>query len=199
MKANLKTLAVAACLAISTCAYAQVGFLRPEFSYSFARLDGSDAAGFKVEDSLGYGIAGGYVVGAQNEHEFGISLATTDFNLSANVGTASATGKVKVVPVLANYRYYLGTKTDAARCYLAPSVGSTSIKTTTSVVSGITTVNDSSSGTCFTWAAGIGVLFKVDDKIDVDLGYRYVGGLKVKETNIKAKVGMLYLAGNFRF
>jgi opacity protein-like surface antigen len=201
MNANLKTLAIAACLAIGTSSYAQGVFIRPELSYNFASLSGSNSDGFKVQDALGYGVAGGTRFGTQEESEFGLSVATLKFSLTSNVVGAgvSASGNVKVVPIMANYRYYFGTKSDVARPYFAPSAGWTNIKTSTAVVSGLTTSSSSSSGNCFTWAAGVGLLVKLDDKLDMDLGYRYIGGLKVRNTNVKMTVGSFCAGMNFRF
>jgi opacity protein-like surface antigen len=201
MNANLKTLAIAACLAIGTSSYAQDVFIRPELSFNFASLSGSDSNGFKVQDALGYGVAGGTRFGVQEESEFGLSVSTLKFTVASSISGpgVSASGNLKVVPIMANYRYYFGAKSDIARPYFAPSVGWTNIKTNTSVVSGLTTTVSNSSGNCFTWAAGAGVLFKLDDKLDLDLGYRYIGALKVRTTNIKLTVGSLYLGMNIRF
>jgi len=199
MNANLKTLAIAACLAIGTSSYAQGVFIRPELSFNFVALSGSDSNGFKVQDALGYGVAGGTRFGAQEESEFGLSVAALKFTLASSITGASASGNVKVMPIMANYRYYFGTKSDVARPYFAPSAGWTNIKTNSSVVSGITTSSSSSSGNCFTWAAGVGLLVKLDDRLDMDLGYRYIGGLKVRTTNVKMTVGSIYAGLNFRF
>jgi len=192
MKANLKTLAIATCLALGTCTYAQEGFVRPELSYNFASLKGSDASGSTLKDAGGYAVAAGASFGAQNEHEIGISVGVANFWIS---GSSGAYGKVKTMPILANYRYYLGTKANSARFYLAPSVGNTSVKVNESNKGS----TFSSSNTSFNWGGGIGALFKVADKFDVDLGFRYMEGIKIKDTNIHVQVNTLYIGANFRF
>jgi opacity protein-like surface antigen len=200
MKAILRTLAIATCLVTGTCAYAQQGFIRPELSYNFASLNGSDATGFKTKNSVGYGVTGGGYFGAQNEHEIGLGIGIEDFSLSSTVASVTVSGKAKTVPVLVDYRYCFGAMTDMARFYVGPYAGYTNIKYNVRATVGPTTVaTDSSSGSSFTWGAGLGVLFKVADKIDADLGYRYIGGLKISDSNIKAKVGSLYAGVNFRF
>ena len=88
MKANLKTLAIAACFAISTCAYAQEGFIRPELSYNFAKLGITGVTGVGLKDAVGYGVAGGASFGAQNEHEIGLSIGILDFSLSSSIPTS---------------------------------------------------------------------------------------------------------------
>jgi opacity protein-like surface antigen len=201
MKANLKTLAIAVCLAIGTCAYAQGVFIRPELSYNFASVTGSDASGFKTQDALGYGIAGGTIFGAQNENEFGLSIALLKFNLASNVtgSGVNTSGNLKIVPLLANYRYYFGSKSDVVRPYFAPSAGWTSVKTNATTVNGITTSVNSTSGHNFTWGVGAGLSAKMNDRVDLDLGYRYLGGLKVRTTNAKITVGAFYAGLNIRF
>ena len=200
MKTNLKTLAIVTCLAVGTCAYAQEGFIRPELSYNFASLSGSDAVGFKTKDAAGYGVTGGAYIGAQNEHEIGLAIGKVDFSLSANAAGVTVSGKAKTVPVLASYRYYFGAKADVARLYVGPYVGYTSIKYNVRATFGTPAVfTDSSSGNSFTWGGGLGGMTKVTDKIDIDIGYRFIGGLKISDTNIKARVGSLYAGANFRF
>lgn len=199
MKTNLKTLAIATCLVIGTCVYAQQGFIRPELSYNFASLSGSDATGFKTKNSVGYGVTGGGYFGAQNEHEIGLGIGIEDFSLSTNVAGVSVSGKAKTVPVLVDYRYCFGAMTDMARFYVGPYAGYTNIKYNLRVAAGNTVATGSSSGSSFTWGGGLGVLFKAADKVDADVGYRYIGGLKVSDSNIKAKVGSLYAGVNFRF
>jgi opacity protein-like surface antigen len=54
----------------------------------------------------------------------------------------------------------------------------------------------SSSGKGSTWGAGLGVLFKVADKVDVDAGYRY---MEFKESNAKVKMNTLYAGIDVRF
>ena len=196
MKVTLKTLAVAACLAISTCAYAQEGFIRPELSYNFAKLSANGNSWLGLKDAVGYGVAGGATFGAQNEHEVGLSIGFLDFTPTSSLPASSITGKIKSVPVMANYRYYFGAKTASLRFYLAPSIGYSSDKVdyTLNVSGG--SFHHTSSGTDFTWGAGLGVLFKVADKVDVDVGYRYVA---VDYTDAKAKIGALFAGVNFRF
>ncbi len=196
MKANLKTLAIATCIAIGTCAYAQEGFIRPELSYNFASLSVSNNPGIGLKDTVGYGVAGGASFGAQNEHEVGLSVGIVDFTPTISAAGSRLTGKLKTVPVLANYRYYFGAKADSMRFYLAPSVGYSNVKIDWTATGPGGTAVISKSGTDFTWGAGLGVFFKVADKVDLDLGYRYQ---EVKETDAKVKIGVLFAGVNFRF
>lgn len=196
MKTNLTPLLIATCLAISPCAYAQEGFIRPELSYNFADLSVSSNPGVDLKDAVGYGVAGGARFGAQNEHEISLSVGILDFSTTSSDPAAAISGKIKTVPILANYRYYFGAKADSMRCYLAPSAGYSDVKVDTTVTVGNNTARFSSSGTDFTWGAGLGLLFKVADKVDMDLGYRYQ---EVKESDGKLKVNTVYAGINFRF
>ena len=100
------------------------------------------------------------------------------------------------MPILANYRYYFGAKTNSIRFYLAPSLGFTSGRSDASIINGSTVTRISSSGNDSTWGAGLRVLSKVADKIDVDVGYRY---MECKESNAKMKVNTLYASIDVRF
>jgi Outer membrane protein beta-barrel domain len=199
MKANLRTLAIATCLALGTCAQAEGVFFRPELSFDFASLNGSDANGFKIKDAVGYGIAVGNRFGTQDESEFGVSVDAARFSLSPNVVGGAGSGNLKIIPLLANYRYYFGAKVDAVRCYLAPSIGWTTVKTNYTAFSGGTITSNGATGGNFTGCIGVGALVKLEKAADLDFGYRYIGGLKVRTTNIKATVGTLYAGLNIRF
>ena len=199
MKANLRTLAIAACLAVGTCAQAQGVFLRPEVTFNFASLSGSDANSLKTKDAVGYGVEAGTRFGAQDENEFGFSASMLKFSLAANNSANVVVGHIQVVPLLANFRYYFGAKGDAVRCYVAPSAGWTNIKADSKTYAGTTLSSFASNGSCFTWAGAVGALVKLDDRFGVDFGFRYTEALRVRATNIKATVGTLYAGINFRF
>lgn len=98
--------------------------------------------------------------------------------------------------ILAHYRYYFGAKADFLRFYLAPSLGFTSSRSDAAIFNGNTLTRMSSSGKGSTWGAGLGVLFKVADKVDVDAGYRY---MEFKESNAKVKMNTLYAGIDVRF
>ena len=199
MKANLRTLAIATCLALGTCAQAEGVFVRPELSYNFVSLNGSNANGINIKDGLGYGIAVGNRFGTQDESEFGVSVGAMRFSLSPSAVGGVGSGNLKAIPLLANYRYYFGAKANAVRCYLAPSIGWTTVKTNFTAFSGGTMAANGSTGGNFTGCAGVGAVVKLENTVDLDFGYRYVVGLKVRNTNIKITDGALYAGLNFRF
>ena len=196
MKANLTTLAIVTCLAIGTCAYAQEGFIRPELSYNYARISVASPAGIKLRDEAGYGIASGASFGAQNEQELGLSVSLVDFKLYSKLAGTSITGKIRTLPILANYRYYFSTKTDAVRFFLAPSAGFTSGRSDVSAFSGGTITRTTSSGNDVTWGAGFGALVKVADKIDLNVSYRHI---EFKESDAQLRVNTLSAGANIRF
>ena len=192
MKPNIKIAALATFLAICVSAYAQEGFIRPELSYNTVKISGDNDS---LKDAFGYGIAGGAYFGAQSEHELGLSVGIINFDFKS-IADTDFKGSVKTVPLLVNYRYYIGTKADAVRFYLAPSAGYTFLKLEDSFSDGEEVWSDDISETDFTWAIGAGVVFKVADKIDVDVGYRF---LQVRANGGHANVNSLYVGGNFRF
>ncbi|MFA5262272.1 MAG: outer membrane beta-barrel protein [Opitutaceae bacterium] len=211
MNSNIKIAAVAAFFAIGVSAYAQQGFFRPEVAYVLpaTKIGYSEA---KLKGAAGYGVAGGAVFGAQDEHEIGLSLSMFNTNASESTaepvnfaGTQYSSGsdsiKVKAMPVLLNYRYYFGAKTDTTRFYVGPSIGFTHMKGTETLVGnrpgGIIDIlesGDTSNG--FSGALSLGVAVKLADKTDLDIGYRYFYS-KAFDGNFKAN--NLYTGITFKF
>ena len=202
MKINLNILAFVACLATSTGAYAQVvGFIRPELSYNFPTISVPHNPEISLKDSFGYSLAGGVLLGAQNEHEIGLSVGILNFSMSAHSiqGVTTFSGMVKTIPIMANYRYYFGAKGDPVRFYLAPSLAYTRVQVdvTTYGPSGIAWGRSTS--TDFTWAAGLGMLIKVATRVDIDIGYRFQGELKESVTGTEIRMHTVYTGVNIRF
>ncbi len=192
MNTKLKLIAVAAFLALGVSSYAQQAFVRPDIGYSYTTAKANlftGATNVKIGGAFSYGLDAGAAFGDQNEHELSLSLNIADYSLRQSgtglVGpgatTDSAKLTVKTIPVMLNYRYLFGAKTDSVRFYLAPSLGYTWVKgryysASTSAPPGpfVTTVkNASSSKTDFTLGMGFGAEINLADNVDLDLGYHY--------------------------
>lgn len=100
--------------------------------------------------------------------------------------------EVKNVPAMLNYRYLFLKKASPVRIYVGPSLGFNRVTITdrarltfrnTSVATG----QIGESNTSFTWGGTAGVLVKVSDTVNFDLGYRYL--------NTKAKFTKYALTG----
>ena len=138
--------------------------------------------------------------------DFKASVSTTEEFTVDDITYSSGTETVKAdsMPILLNYRYYIGDKTSAARVYIAPTIGLTHVKLTdnaSGVEAGLDPVTDtysnSESKNGFTWAIGVGVMVKVTDKIGWDIGYRYMSAHIVSGTDLKTH--NIYTGVNFKF
>lgn len=172
MKFNTK-IAVAAFFAIGLSAYAQEGFIRPEVSYALPNNSYQYIGSFK--GAAAFNLAGGCVFGAQDEQEVSLSIGTTTFKVSnpsvEYFDGAQVSLKLEETPILINYRYYTGAKSDSARFYVGASAGILLAKLT--ATSDGATVTSASSNP---WDLGLGLggAFKLADKIDLDVGYRFL-------------------------
>jgi opacity protein-like surface antigen len=194
MKPNFKIVAVTTFLAISVCANAQERFLRPEVSYNFAKSSDST---IDLKDAVGFGIAGGIYFGAQNGQELGLSAGILNFDIkSVEVGGVDVTGRVKALPLLVTYRYYLGTNEKPLRFYLASAVGYSIVKVEATASLGDVTAAGDSNETDFTWAVGTGAVFKLSDRIDMDAGYRFQ---QIRQADGHASVNSIYVGANLHF
>jgi opacity protein-like surface antigen len=201
IKTNLKILTIFTCLATGAGAYAQVGFIRPELSYNLPTISVPHNPEIRLRDAFGYSVNGGVLLGTQNENEIGLSVGILNFPMFAHhiQGVTAFSGKVKTIPIMANYRYYFGTKADPVRFYLAPSLAYTRVQidATTNGPSGFAWGRSTS--TDFTWAGGLGVLIKVAARVDLDVGYRYQGELKEAVTGTEIRMHTVYAGVNVRF
>jgi opacity protein-like surface antigen len=198
MKTHLKLAAALASVALAASVHAE-GFLRPEVSYTFASVS---VPGFSIDldNAFGYGVAGGATFGGEGQHEVGVSIGVLDYSVSTSLAGATGSGKVKTVPYVATYRYYFGPKTAPARFYLGGAAGWANVKVNASVTSGGITARASESDTDFVWGVGLGAVFKVTERVDIDAGYRYQELQQpVGAVDAKIKSNTLYAGVNFRF
>jgi len=219
MKSSIKV-AVVAFFAIGISAYAQDSFIRPELSYvkiannlSFSHADDTKSP----RGTIGYGIAGGAIVGDQGQHEISLSLQLDDSKASVSQSTpfsmdgvnySSGTDsiKLKTTTLLLNYRYYFGARANPVRFYVGPSLGYTHIQGSEAAsaveMSGtVDTDNGSDTRNPWTTALSLGVAVKLADKIDLDLGYRYTYGISKSWGNFleHLRSNSLYAGVGFKF
>lgn len=199
MKSNLRVAAVAVFLSIGVSGYAQI-FIRPEMGYSlpstkvsFAVVNGDKTLG----GALGFGIAGGDTFGAKNEHEVGLELGVVNFKAAKTTpDTGTDEIRLKTIPILLNYRYYLSVKAVSARFYINPSVGFTHLKYVENCPGFPLPNNGTTSKYGFTAALSLGAAVKLAESTDFDIGYRFLSA-KAWEANLDTH--NLYAGIHFKF
>ncbi|MBQ8677644.1 MAG: porin family protein [Alphaproteobacteria bacterium] len=92
---------------------------------------------------------------------------------------ASAIMKADIQTYMLNLYYDINTGT-ALTPYISGGIGLAHIKAKSNYVDGTTTSNLSKSTNEFAWQLGAGVSYALNDKVSIDLGYRYtdLGNLK---------------------
>jgi len=205
MKMIQKIAALAALLAISVSAFAE-SYVRPELLYGSAEFNGS---GFSKD--IGFGVTGGTTLGAQAEHDLSLSVSLTtfskDYSRVYSGTTSNSETKIKVMPVLFNYRYLFLGKTSPIRPYLGASLGVANIKYTSEGTASnpiATPVSmswsDSTSTTSFAYGATAGLVWNINDRFALDLGYRYsTAKADIYGSNPTLKISTIALGVRFRF
>ena len=203
MNMKLRILAATALLATLGGTARAESFVRPILSY-----DSPTNAGFG--SAMGYGVAFGTWFGAGKDHEVSFEWHYTDWNYSQPYSGYSVAGGEKNMPLLVNYRYQSGNAQSPVRFYIGPSLGFT--RTHLQVTANFPTfapgpaiVVDETDWS-FTWSGATGIIVKISDRADLDIGYRYlhfqgrnfgVGSSNVVVDDHKANIA--YLGVNFRF
>jgi opacity protein-like surface antigen len=165
------SLAGVAMIAAATFAHAQTatqGFLRPTLGYAIPDADDYD-------NELTYSLAGGVTMG---ENEWSAEIGRASWDSGENMGNISIAAKEAYVPFLANYRRYFTLKDNKVRIYAGPSLGFTYAKyeiefrgrTGNTVIYG----KDDARDTLLTLAANVGADINLNEKMSINLGYRYL-------------------------
>ncbi len=236
MKFNTTVAVGAFFIGIAISASAQDNFLRPEVSYVLPSNNaplalprsvfGISSTHGSLKGTAGFGLDGGFIFGEQDDQEIGISIGTASSKGSNTISgqptlpepvgyniqeSGTDSFKMREIPILINYRFYVGTNTDAVRFYIGVSGGITNVKETETLVgvekttidgslSSQQQVNQSSSRSSNPWTLGpsLGVTIRLANKIDLDVGYRYLYGLNAFQ-GTHVGTSNLYAAANFRF
>lgn len=146
-------------------------FIRPLIAHVDPDQDGYSSA-------TGFGLAGGRYFGPKLQHELSVDLTFTKWEDSANMGSmGSVSAEEAHMPVLVHYKYHfaLSDGPSPLRLYVGPGLGMTQTELDLrGTVTGLGTFADSDSNWNFTWAASVGIIFKLSPKVDLDFGYRYL-------------------------
>jgi outer membrane protein W len=142
-------------------------FFRAVALYAEPTESGASGAG-------GFGLTFGQNFGANREHEMSADWFYVDFTETAHISGFSASGSVLVMPSVASYRYRFGQLGSAARPYLGLSAGMavTRVSLSGSGPGGSFSASDTKSS--FAGGLQAGVSFPVSDRLDAEVGYRYM-------------------------
>ncbi len=193
-------LAVLALAPFSTAQAAKVGVvLRPIVGYVSPDADGYDNAGY-------IGFAGGVAVGTTRQHEFHVETGVTGWEQKESGYGYYAEGTETYVPVLVGYRHYTEPLGSKLRLYVGPSIGLTHVLYEIEARGSGVFIKDDSNEVLFTAAANIGVEIRFNERMSLDVGYRYLYidggdtellGMNVSFDDARAHIGQVGL--NIRF
>ena len=158
---------VALALAAVSSLQAGTGFIRPVVGYVSPDADGYDDAGY-------IGFAGGVFVGPTQQHEFSAEIGMTMWESDETVFGIRFEGEETYVPVLANYRYYFQPREAKVRFFVGPSIGFTEVTFDIKATGPGINRSDDSSEYLATGALNAGVEVKLNEKLSLDIGYRYL-------------------------
>jgi opacity protein-like surface antigen len=151
----------------------------------------------------GIGASLGAMFGAGLQHEFNVEFGYTNWKMDDYIGNVRVKATEHHLPVLASYRYYFNADGAPVRPYVSPGFGYQFTKVDAEAV-GYGSESASDGSFCYTGA--IGALIRLTDKIDFDLGYRYlhadgmsgdVQGVPYETDAFAAHIG--YLGVSFKF
>ena len=203
MKTKTGTIAIVALLGANFATAAEPSpqkteyFIRPLAAY-VSPTDGDSATAF--------GFAAGGSFGSRKEHEVSFEWNSARWDKPVTDPDFSATASLKLMPYLLSYRYYFGNEALKARFYIGASAGMSSMDVSINAV----TAGETFSGGDRAWGSTLvgtaGVKFRLTEKADLDIGYRYqqingptltIEGESIELDDLKANI--LYLGVGFRF
>jgi len=174
-------------------------FVRPVAYYVHPTAEGYD-------DNGAAGLAVGRSFGAQSEHELSFEIAYTRWTDEFSGYGAKVSGNENYLPLLANYRFYAGSKQDKVRAYVGPSLGFTRAWVDIHGVASGQSFSISSGDWAFTYSGVVGAVVRLTDKLNLDFGYRYLAaekttysafGYSIEAEGAKAHMGYAALSCRF--
>jgi len=126
----------------------------------------------KSDYTVGGGLAGGIIWGAEHNYRTGLEISQTDFEGDYDTKWASPYharfnhASCKVTAFLPTFRYTFGAKIQRLRPYIEALLGISSVSLDE---------NDTNlSGLSLTGGLGAGVNFQLADSVAIETGFRYV-------------------------
>jgi len=176
------------------------GFIRPTVGFVSPDAEGYD-------DSIYLGADIGSFLGKNQNHEVSGEIGFVAWEFDQREGAFRAEGEETYVPLLVNYRYYVGTPdVNKVRFFFGPSLGFTEATYEVKVTGPGMNLKGDASELLFTYAVNLGVEIKFTEKLSLNLGYRYLHikgtdtelfGSRIDLDDSKAHVGFAGLTCRF--
>jgi hypothetical protein len=116
---NKKLLSAVLLAGLSFAVNAQAGgYIKPQAQWATAKFGSID-----FDDSVGIGMSAGWIVGANDEHQFGFSFTHTEHEAAFRTPVTETLYDVKVLPLVANYRYKFTFKDLPFSLVVGPDLG----------------------------------------------------------------------------
>lgn len=173
--------------ALSATASAEV-FIRPAF-WNVAYTNPSfhsdrDFANPLFHSQRGRSLAAGITLGTRQAHELSLELASVPWSYEDPVPgmqdsgpspfRLGTTASGHYMPLLVNYRFYLGDAARKLRCYAAVSLGATKVTGEATMVLSGPRYAWTGSDWSTTYGGAAGVSWRMAPHISLDIGYRYL-------------------------
>ena len=111
------------------------------------------------------------------EKEISLEFERARWSGTDSMGIVQASEGETIIPVLVNFRanFVPDKRLDFVHIYFGPCVGAMKATATSIVTVGGQTTYASSSDFDFAWGATAGLLIRITQKLDIDVGYRLLG------------------------
>jgi hypothetical protein len=163
-------LASFAALAVAgfSCAHgATTAFIRPTLAYVAPEADGYDDAAY-------VGFSAGVFTGPGKQHEFSAEIGATGWEFDEREFGLRVQGEESYASLLVSYRYYTQPIDSHVRFFFGPSLGFTTAQYEIEVSGPGIFRKDDSSEVLFTASANVGINFRFDEKLSLNVAYRYL-------------------------
>ena len=181
-------------------AHAAESYLRPIISNVSPSTEG-------YSNAVAGGLSAGFYWGPRGQHEINYEWGYTYWDSKGVLSNMGYAIRETFMPHLINYRFNLRlSESNNYSWYLGPSLGFTNNKVTIEATSGSQRVSFSQADWSFTFGGTTGINLRLTDRIDLDLGYRYlsvkgakytVSGVTFESQNAHANI--VYAGIGFRF
>ena len=153
------------------------------------------------------GVSVGFYWGSKGQHEINYEWGYTHWDSEGMFSNMRYAMRETFMPHLINYRFNLRlSESNNYSWYFGPSLGFTNSKVELEGASGSQRVSFSQTDWSFTFGGTTGINLRLTDRIDLDLGYRYLSlkGAKYTASGVtletkNAHASIVYAGIGFRF
>ncbi len=160
-------------------------FVRPSVMYVSYQNSG-------YSNKTGLSLAAGSTLGASNEHELGLEIASMNWALTQNAGAGqfvfTTKGSGQFVPYLVNYRYRFGAEDAQLRVFLGLSLGLANSRGDLTQYRSGAAPHASFSKWSAVYGGAFGATLKLTDAMELEIGYR---DLQIASTEVGSGIDRL--------